>query len=416
MGKTTPDYKPKLRNVEPIGAIYQGKRVISLKDPLRLSDKVVFVQQETLPLLAMFDGEHTLRDIQAILSARAGRIVFLDEIEAVLHTLDQAYLLEGPAADAAFRRRTEEYRSRLVRPSSHAGTCYNPDPQVLTQELNSYFENDNNGPGRPDLFSQPQRPVGLVAPHIDIRAGGPSFARAYHALGSGQPSDVYVILGTGHAGVQKMFTAGTLDFETPLGVAKVERDIVRLLSKELGRDAAEEEILHETEHVIEFQVLFLQHIFQDRHSFTIVPILCALSHRIFDSQDYLAEQKDAFYSFCSALRNACNQSGKTICFIASADLDHIGPRYGDKFVPHRGTVESALQKDSEMLSHLQNFSVDSFIKCVVSEGDARRVCGFSPIVTMMHSIEASQAEILNLDFAYVDDKNSFVTFGAMVFY
>jgi len=411
-----PDYKPRLRNVEPFATVYQGRKVIGLKDPLRLSDKVVFVQQETLPLLAMFDGGRTLRDIQADLSTRAGRIVFLDEIEAVLQTLGQAYLLEGPAADAAFRTRTEDYRRRPFRPPSHAGASYNPDPEKLTHELNSYFEQGNSGPGRPELFSQPQRPVGLVAPHIDIRAGGLSFARAYHALGSGQPSDVYVILGTGHAGVQKMFTAGTLDFQTPLGVAKVDSDIIHRLSKELGRDAAEEEILHESEHVIEFQVLFLQHIFGDRHDFTIVPILCSLSHRIFDFQDSLTQHKEMFHLFCSALRKVCHESGKKMCFIASADLDHIGPRYGDQLVPHRGTVETSLQKDSQMLYHLQQLSVDSFISCVVSEGDARRVCGFSPIVTMMHSMEATRAEILSLDFAYVDERKSFVTFGAMIFY
>jgi AmmeMemoRadiSam system protein B len=411
-----PDYKPKLRNVEPFAAAYQGRNVIGLKDPLRLSEKMVFVPHETLPLLALFDGAHTLRDIQAALTARAGRIVFLDEIQGILDILNQAYLLEGPAADDAVRKKTQEYRDRPFRPASHAGISYSDDPEKLTQELDAFFDPANGGPGKPDLFSQPHRPVGLVAPHIDIRAGGLSFARAYHALATGQPSDVYVILGTGHAGVQNMFTAGTLDFQTPLGTAKVDSRIISLLSKELGKDAAEEEILHETEHVIEFQVVFLQHLFRDRHDFTIVPVLCSLSHRIFDSNDSFSEQKQAFYAFCSALRNACRQSGKTVCFIASADLDHIGPRYGDQFVPHQAAVNASLEKDGEMLGYLRQLSVDSFIRCIASEGDARRVCGFSPIVTMMHAMEASRAETLSLDFAYVDDRKSFVTFGAMVFY
>ncbi len=411
-----PDYKPKLRNIEPFAASYQGKHVIGLNDPLRLSDKIVFVPHETLPLLAMFDGAHTLRDIQAALSARAGRIIFLDEIQGILETLDKAYLLERPLANDAIRKKTEEYKNRPFRPSSHAGTSYSNDPEKLTQELNSFFDPQRGGPGYPALFSKPDRPVGLIAPHIDIRAGGLSFARAYHALATGQPSDVYVILGTGHAGVQNMFTTGTLDFQTPLGTAKVDSRIVALLSEQLGKDVSEEEILHETEHVIEFQVVFLQHVFRNRHDFTIVPVLCSLSHRIFDSNDSLSEQKQAFYAFCSALRNACRQSGKRACFIASADLDHIGPRYGDQFVPHQGTVNASLEKDGEMLDHLQQLSVDSFIRCITSEGDARRVCGFSPIVTMMHAMEASRAETLSLDFAYVDDRKSFVTFGAMVFY
>ncbi|MDQ1238496.1 MAG: hypothetical protein QG577_681 [Thermodesulfobacteriota bacterium] len=411
-----PDYKPQLRMVEPFPAVVQGKRVVGLKDPLGLSENVVLVPQEVLPLLALFDGRHSLRDIQADLSARAGRIVFLDEIIDVVRTLDKAFLFEGLTAREAFLHRTKTYRNQSVRPCSHAGSSYDPDPEKLSAELQWYFSEQGRGPGQPDFFSKPERPVGLIAPHIDIRAGGACFSRAYHALAQGQPSDVYVILGTGHAGVQGMFTAGTLDYQTPLGVTQVDRDVVDLISKEMGRDAAEEEILHATEHVIEFQVLFLQHMFSGRHEFKIVPILCSLSHRVFDSDARFAEKREMFACYCRALRKACLESGKSVCFIASADLDHVGPRYGDEFVPHRGTVEHSLAKDMELLQSLANLKTDDFIRGIQADDDSRRVCGFSPIVTMMHSMDAAEAELLNLDFAYVDDQKSFVSFGAMIFY
>jgi hypothetical protein len=411
-----PDYKPQLRMVEPFPAVVQGKRVIGLKDPLGLSENVVLVPQEALPILALFDGRHSLRDIQADLSTRAGRIVFLDEIISVVETLDKAFLLEGLTAQKAFLHRTRTYRNQSVRPCSHAGASYNSDPDKLSAELHSYFTEQDRGPGQPNFFSKPDRPVGLIAPHIDIRAGGSCFARAYHALAQGQPSDVYVILGTGHAGVQGMFTAGTLDYQTPLGVTHVDHDVVDLISKEMGRDAAEEEILHATEHVIEFQVLFLQHMFSGRHEFKIVPILCSLSHRIFDSDAGFDEKREMFTSYCAALRTACLESGKSVCFIASADLDHVGPRYGDEFVPHRGTVEHSLLKDMELLRSLANLEIDDFIRGIEVDDDSRRVCGFSPIVTMMQTMDASKAELLNLDFAYVDDQKSFVSFGAMIFH
>jgi len=411
-----PDYKPQLRMVEPFPAVVQGRRVIGLKDPLALSENVVLVPQEALPVLALFDGRRSLRDIQASLSSRTGRIVFLDEIINVVKTLDHSFLLEGPRAQEAFAHRTEVYRNQSIRPCSHAGSSYNPDPRALSEDLDSYFLDTNGGPGMPNFFSRPDRPVGVIAPHIDIRAGGACFARAYHALALGRPSDVYVILGTGHAGVRNMFSAGTLDYQTPLGITHVDRDIVDAISREIGKDSAEEEILHASEHVIEFQVLFLQHLFSGRHEFKIVPILCSVSHRIFQPGAGLAEKKGMFSSFCAALRKACADSGKSVCFIASADLDHIGPRYGDEFVPHRGTVEQALVKDMELFQSLANLETDCFIRGIAADDDARRVCGFSPIVTMMHAMDASRAEMLNLDFAYVDDRKSFVSFGAMIFH
>ena len=69
-----------------------------------------------------------------------------------------------------------------------------------------------------------------------------------------------------------MFTAATVDFQTPLGIAETDREFVNELGVELGFDPAAEELLHISEHVIEFQVIFLQHLFQGKHSFKIVPV------------------------------------------------------------------------------------------------------------------------------------------------
>ncbi|MBM3299653.1 MAG: AmmeMemoRadiSam system protein B, partial [Deltaproteobacteria bacterium] len=272
------------------------------------------------------------------------------------------------------------------------------------------------GPGVPAFFSDPGRPVGMISPHIDIRGGAACFAHGYHALATGQPSEVYVILGTGHAGVEKMFTATTLDFQTPLGTAEIDRELLELLAQELGRDPAEEEILHATEHVIEFQVIFLQHMLAGRHRFKILPILCSLSYQVFQDTDEFAQERTLFHEFCHALKRACHKSSKSICFIASADLDHIGPRYGDRFIPHKGTVSEALEKDEKMLRALEKVDVQQFVHQVAREKDARRICGFSPITAMMHCMEASRGNLLMLDYAHVDDKKSFVTFTSMIFH
>jgi AmmeMemoRadiSam system protein B len=308
-----------------------------------------------------------------------------------------------------------EYRAMPYRPSSHAGRSYSEDAATLSGELNGFFTGAD-GPGIPEFFSDSRRPVGLVAPHIDVQAGGRCFAQAYHALASGKPSDTYVIFGTGHGGVEKVFTATGLDFRTPLGTAEADKEFLGDLAAEYGEDPAAEELLHINEHVIEFQVIFLQQMFSGRHRFTIVPILCALSHHIFQDGHGFEEQRRTFERFCKAISEVCRRRSRSVCFIASADLDHIGPRYGDTFVPHRGTISDALEKDRALLSSLERLDVQGFIQGVTKDNDARRICGFSPITAMMHCMNASEGRLLALDYAEVDNRNSFVSFTSMIFY
>jgi len=409
------DVRPKLRQLDPVALVLDGKAVIGLKDPLRLSARMLCVTDEAIPVLAMLDGRHSLRDIQELLTRETGQLVMIGDIQAVVDQLDEALLLEGERFRTAYQIRVDDYRKQPFRPCSHAGTSYSADPEALRKELRGFFESDG-GPGMPDLFSGQGRPVGLIAPHIDIRAGGRCFARAYHALGAGEPSDLYVILGTGHSGVEGMFTATSLDFQTPLGTVQTDRQMLDLLSQELGKDAASEEILHATEHVIEFQLVFLQFLMSETHRFTVLPILCSLSHHIFGNDGITSGYRERFHDFCAALKEAARKTSKSVCFIASADLDHIGPRYGDRSVPHSGTVRESLAQDEKLLQCLERLDVNAFISQVARDNDSRRVCGFSPITTMLHCMEASEGRILGLDYATVDDKNSFVSFSSMIFH
>ena len=410
-----PDYKPKLRNVDTIHMVVEGRPVIGLKDPLQLREETVCIRREAVPVVAMFDGRHSLLDVQAELTRRCGQLVFLEDLKNVVEKLDEACLLEGDRFRQAFENKVAEFRNMPFRPASHAGTSYSADPVTLRNELTAFFAGES-GPGLPAFFSDERRPVGLIAPHIDIRAGGRCFAAAYHALAAGQPSDIYVILGTGHGGVEGLFTATTQDFETPLGRVTTNREFLSELSSTLGRDPASEEILHATEHVIEFQVIFLQYLFGGRHPFTIVPILCSLSHHFFDDDGPFKSQRRVLEEFCAGLKEVCRGSSRSVCFIASADLDHVGPRYGDSFIPDRGTIAEALEKDVSLLASLENMDLGGFIQQIARENDSRRICGFSPITTMFHCMDASEGRMLALDYACVDDRSSFVSFASAIFH
>ena len=155
------DIKPKLRNVEPVAVVIQGRQVIGLRDPLCLSENMVCFHREALPLLAMFDGKHTLRDIQVALTRRSGAMVFIEDIQALVSRLDEALLLEGDRYREAYDRRVFNYRNKPFREPAHAGTAYSAEPESLRAELDRFFLEDG-GPGLPDFFSDPRRPVGLI--------------------------------------------------------------------------------------------------------------------------------------------------------------------------------------------------------------------------------------------------------------
>jgi AmmeMemoRadiSam system protein B len=409
------DYRPKLRNVEPVMVVLQGRQAVALKDPLALTDRMVCVGTEALPVLALLDGRHSVRDIQWELTRRTGSLVFSDAVEGLLNTLDEAFLLEGPRYQEQLAGKVAEYRSLSSRPASHAGLSYNADPEELRAQLASFFEGPG-GPGPLNHFSDSRRPTALIAPHIDIRSGGRCFAHGYHALACGQPSDLYIILGTGHSGVQGFFAATSLDFETPLGTVRTDREFLQALAKEFGQDPCAEEILHLKEHVIEFQAVFLQYILGGRRDFRILPVLVSITPTMFGNRAECEAEKALFDRFCTALKEVMRKSSKSVCFIASADLDHIGPRYGDSFVPHHGTVRDSLEKDRSMITHLEQFDVEAFIGHVARENDTRRICGFSPITAMVHCMDACPGTLLDLDFVHVDDRNSFVSFCSMIFH
>ena len=67
------------------------------------------------------------------------------------------------------------------------------------------FYRHEKGPGTAPVFGDGEPVRGLVAPHIDVSSGGPSFAWAYHALAQKSPPDRFVILGTGHHGADNLF-------------------------------------------------------------------------------------------------------------------------------------------------------------------------------------------------------------------
>ena len=144
-------------------------------------------------------------------------------------------------------------------------------------------------------------------------------------------------------------------------------------------------------------------------------MLCSFSYRELCSSPYAERTRPLFWKFIEGVRKAEAQSGRRVCWIASVDLAHIGPRYGDSFRPTEEDIKNVSVKDLEMLDQVAAADAENFFRLVQEERDERRICGFSPLYTLLNLMDDQTGRLLAHDHSIMDPTGSFVTYASMVF-
>ena len=402
--------RPRLRPLEAFPITADGRQLICIRDPTNVSEAVLMFPPSVVPILAALDGEHSILDIQAAETRRQGRLVFGAEIERLIRTLDEHLFLDGPTLDAARRAQRELFHQSPVRPAFHAGKAYDGDPGALRTKIDSFFTHPE-GPGLAQPEGPRRRLTGVLAPHIDFHRGGPAYAWAYKALGESEPADLYVILGTCHAGLDGPFAVTLKPYDTPFGPLAVDRDFVEALGRRSGLDLFEGELGHRTEHAIEFQAVFLQYLFAGRREVRTVPILASFLHELMALGKDPAQDSDV-QRFVEALGETIASWPGKICLVGGVDLAHVGPRFGDSEPVTEAMLRRVAEEDLAMLAHVTTGDADGFYESVARDGDRRRICGLSPIYTLLRVMKG-QGSLLR--YAQWPDPQGTVTFASLVF-
>jgi AmmeMemoRadiSam system protein B len=408
------DYPKIRRDVNAFPVTVDGQSTIFVQDSQRLTEGVFIPTAVFARIVSFFDGTHSIRDIQYEAMSQYGELVYTEQIEGVVRELDGAYLLESPRFHAALERLKENFRKGSVRPAFFPGKSYAADPSELQSQLRAYFA-DPGGPGGEPRDRQIKGLKGIMAPHIDFQRGGPCYAFAYKALAEAHEADLYVILGIAHVPSDGQLILTLKDFETPLGVAKTDRDFVNAVSNQCSWDVFQDEFLHRSEHSIEFQILFLQSVLGSRKMGKIMPVLCGSFDRYL-LEGRLPEEDPSVSEFFNAIRSAAASSGKEICFIAGVDLSHVGLQFGDTR-PADGLLRSQIrQGDLEALEKVMSLDAEGFFRLVERDQNGRRICGFPAIYVLLRIMRASRGEMLKYDQGPTPDGQSVVSFAAMAFY
>ena len=403
--------RPRLRPLEVIPSLDdQGRRVIVLRDSLRLSEAVLVVPIPLIPVLQRLDGEHTLEQVRAECLGEHRIDIPEANLRQIVSQLDEAHFLDGEGFEGWRRTIERAFLAAPVRPSFLAGKSYEADPAALRARLDGFFT-DPEGPGLPQLNGANGAPLrGLVAPHIDFHRGGPTFAWSYRALAERGGADLFVVLGTVHAPTQGFYTLTEKGFETPLGTLDTDREFIRALARRAPGDLFRDEFTQRAEHSIEFQAVFLQYLYGGRRPVKFVPLLVG-SFGEFVIQGRSPRGDARVEGFVGALRGTLEEAraaGKRPCLVASVDLAHVGPQFGDAD-PVDGERLAALDRaDRASLEAACRGDAEAFWWSVAEDGDARKVCGLAPIYTLLRTLDGCRGEVLR--YSQWPDPNGTVTF------
>lgn len=407
---------PRLRPVETTFVRDRVRgQVLVLRDTEGIAPGVIVIPAELAPIVLRLDGASTPAQIAAEASRATGRSVGAALVRQLVAELDGASMLETPRFHA---RRGEVHRAfaaATVRRAAHAGGAYHGE----AGELVRYIEDEclARAPARGAEASPRATMVGLCAPHMDLWRAAVGYGHAYRALREALDDrvDTIVLLGTSHAPMRRPFAVCAKAFDTPLGALAPDGEAIAELSRSSRFDVREDEHLHQSEHSLEFQAVFLRHLIGERAAGArIVPVLCGLGDAPATRRDPALDADGE--SFVTALAALVERRAGRVLVVAGADLAHVGPRFGDpRPLDERGR-ERLEQRDAETIELAVERDAPGFFHQVAADLDTRRVCGLGPIYTLLRVLPEARGERLHYDQHIDPDEGSIVSHAALGYY
>lgn len=348
--------------------------VLLVSCPLGISPQPLGLIAAVAPIVSEFEGRLSVDEITAKFARYGVQRKLIDDLVTML---DTGLFIESPRFFEAQARIRADFETSAVRPAALAGLSYPGDEAVLEQEIDGWLRHGTAQVARIDRTM-----VGLVSPHIDYRRGGVCYGKTYVHARPERP-DLYLVIGTAHQYSRYLFHLCAKDFASPLGTVRCDRDFVTKLAGLYGHERSfADEILHRREHSLELQLPFLQRV--DEHA-TIVPILVGSFHQMVSGQrspnDY-----EAYETFAGALVECLRERitrGQKICFLSGVDMAHVGKHFGDTEALTPTFMEQVAARDGEYLRCIERHDARALFAHIAEDGDARRICGFPTMYTVL---------------------------------
>jgi hypothetical protein len=375
-----------------------------IRDPFHFSDATLIIPPALVPCLEFFDGVQSELDLRAFLVRATGDLDVGGLVQHLHETLSTAGFLD----DENFARLKNEaeraFAEAPVREPVHAGSGYPAEADALKQTLSEYMT---------DAPPRNGRVLAIAAPHVSPFGGVESYRAAYSALSPEDADRTFVILGTSHYGEPDRLGLTRKPFLTPFGEARTDTNFVDRLASEAGNGTFMEDYCHAVEHSIEFQVIFLQHLFGP--NIRILPVLCGSYARSL-YQGGMPEDQEPVRRALGALGELAAKEGDRLLWVLGVDMAHMGRRYGDPFPARAGQNEmtDVARRDRQRIQCMEQGDSQGFWSLVQENHDDLKWCGSAPIYSFLKAVPQARAHLLHYQQWNIDEQ-SVVSFAGVEF-
>jgi AmmeMemoRadiSam system protein B len=302
--------RPALRRVHPVPLQKDNQLFLGLQDPCMLYPQMMVVPPQAFQVMQFFNGERSVDEIAGTL-----KLPDMAPLVELVKKLDEFGLLWGPTCESLEERKKAEL-STTGAFAAGATRSLGEDPAAIRAQLEKWLDEAED--------AEIEEPIaGVIACHLDFARGHPVYASSYRTIAKGPKPDRVVILGTNHFGLGDGVVMSDLAFESPLGRMPVDGGIVERVRAASGRKLFVDILDHVPEHSVQLHIPWIQHLYGS------VPVVAAL---VPDPVVGLLADDGARMGvdeFVDVLGTALAAEGGRTLFVASADLSHVGPAFGE---------------------------------------------------------------------------------------
>jgi hypothetical protein len=376
-----------------------------IRDPYHYSDATLLVPPPLVQALECFDGMQSTLDLRAELVRITGEIQVGELEEHLFGSLNEAGFLENDRYRELKARREAKFAEEEVREAVFAGSAYPSDRVRLADLLAARVGKPQGSPTT----------VAIAAPHASPNGGWQTYRAAYQTLPSFEDARdrTFVVLGTSHYGAPDRFGLTRKQFITPFGEAQTNIALVDELAASADGAVRMEDYCHCVEHSIEFQIVFLQHVYGP--GIRILPILCGPFVKSVYEGGW-PEDNERVARFFDSLGNIAAREGNRLFWVLGIDMAHVGRRYGDpiRAKANIGDMLAIEQRDRQRIAQITGGDIRGYWSLVQDGHDDLKWCGSAPLYTFMKIMPGLKGELLDYH-QWQIDPDSVVSFGALRF-
>jgi len=384
-------------NLDFMPSPFKDRPGLLIRDTLQYSDATLIIPPMLVEALGCYDGEQSELDLRQVLVNLTGDLQVSELEDHLSSTLRQAGFFEDDVYEAM---KEQAERAFAESPERIAVHCEGLDPAQMEEYMGE--GNDNK-----------IKLSAISAPHASPDAAWKSYRSAYRTLAPADRDRTFVVLGTSHYGEPDRFGLTRKPFVTPFGTTTPANGLADELERLAPQAVKMEDYCHAIEHSIEFQVMFLQHLFGG--DVKVLPVLCgSFARSIY--RGGMPEDNEDIKRFFGVMGDIAAREGDKLCWVLGVDMAHMGHRYSDRFeaVAGRGLMQQVEQRDRGRMASVVSGDSASFWSLVQENQDDLKWCGSSPFYTFMKIKPQARGEVLNYEQWNIDPA-SVVSFASIAF-